>query len=196
MGHILLLGSVVPKSKAILAALTWITTAENLSRGQKGWVLAAKKALSVRWDGRSCQGWNHIGLVSWLPSFFLLTLGPSAVPKRDTWRNLSSSGGLSPIAYCKTTGGQRIFFFFFNSDPCLADAFTKETVEAIQVPVPLICPGAIPSPVIHCFGKWLDSSPAFTLEMQGGHGSAGLQRSYVGWECDGRVAGILSAQVG
>lgn len=36
MGHILLLGSVVPKSKAILAVLTWITSAENLPRGQEG----------------------------------------------------------------------------------------------------------------------------------------------------------------
>lgn len=114
MGHILLLDSVVPKPKAILAALTWITSAENLSKGQKGWVLAAKKALSIRWDGRSCQGWNHIDFVRWLPSFFLLTLGPSAVPKRDTWRNLSTSGGIFPLAYCKNTGGQRFFFLFLT----------------------------------------------------------------------------------
>lgn len=33
MGHILLLDSAVPKSKAILPALTWITSAENLPKG-------------------------------------------------------------------------------------------------------------------------------------------------------------------
>lgn len=36
MGHILLLGSVVPKSTAIPAALSWITSAENLPKGQEG----------------------------------------------------------------------------------------------------------------------------------------------------------------
>jgi len=36
MGHILLLDSVVPKSKAILAAVTWITSGENFSKGQEG----------------------------------------------------------------------------------------------------------------------------------------------------------------
>lgn len=81
MGHILLLGSAVPKSKAILAALTWITSAENLPKGKKSQVLAAKKALSVGWDGKSFQGWNHSQFVSWLPSLLLLTVGPSAVPK-------------------------------------------------------------------------------------------------------------------
>lgn len=47
MGHILLLGSAVPKSKAVLAALTWITPAENLPKGKESQVLAARKALSI-----------------------------------------------------------------------------------------------------------------------------------------------------
>lgn len=159
MGHILLLGSVVPKSKAILAALTWITTAENLSRGQKGWVLAAKKALSIRWDGRSCQGWNHIDLVSWLPSFFFLTLGPSAVPKKDTWRNLSASGCIFPLAYCENTGGQ-IFFFLFLTLTLVWQRHLQRK-QWIQVPVPLICPGVTPSPIIHFLANdWIPALPS------------------------------------
>lgn len=168
----------MPKPKAILAALTWVTIAENLSRGQKGWVLAAKKALSIRWDGRSCQGWNHIDLVSWLPSFFLLTFDPSAVPKRDTWRNLSTSGGIFPLAYCKTTGGQRIFSFF-NSDPFLADAFTKESGDCAGT-CALHLPWGHTFPNNTLFLQMIGFQPCLHPTDVGGQGSAGLQRSYCG----------------
>lgn len=36
MGHTLLLGWFVPESKLILAALAWITSRENLPKGQEG----------------------------------------------------------------------------------------------------------------------------------------------------------------
>lgn len=114
MGHILLLGSTEPKPKAILAALTWITSAENSSKGQKGWVLAAKKALSIRWDGRSCQGWNLIDFVSWLPYFFPLTLGPSAVRKGTHGVISPLLVAFSPLLIAKTQGDKDFFFLFLT----------------------------------------------------------------------------------
>lgn len=117
-------------------------------------------------------------LAGFLPSSSSL-LAPVQSPK-------GTCGGMSlllvaffPLLIVKTQGSKEIFFVF-NSTPCLVDAFTKQTAESIQVPVPPICPEAIPSPMMHCFCKRLDSSPAFTLQMQGGQGSAGLQRSYCG----------------
>lgn len=62
----------------------------------------------------------------------------------------------------------------------------QRKVETVQVPVPCICPGVIPSPIILCFCKWLDSSPAFTLQMWEDKVQQGYSAVTVGWECDGK----------
>lgn len=135
-------------------------------------------------------------LAGFLPSSSSL-LAPVQSPK-------GTHGGISLLLVAfslllivKTEGDN--FFSFFNSAPCLADAFTKQTVESIQAPVPHICPGAVPSPIIHGFCTWLDSSPAFTLQMQGDKVQQGYSAVTVGWEwhgkggrdteCTGRLAG-------
>lgn len=89
--------------------------------------------------------------------------------------------------------------FFFNSTSCLADAFTKQTAEGIQLGGHLATRTAshLPwghtllhtSPRMHFFCKWLDSSPAFTLQMRrrgGGQGSVRLQPVTEGRECGGK----------
>lgn len=133
----------------------------------------------MRWEELS--GLESQSVVSWPPSLLLLTLGPSVVPK-------GPHGGFSlplvaflPLLIVKTQGNKDLFL----TPPLVWQMFCKAnsgghsaTCTASHLPWGHTLPHI--SPRMHCFCKWLDSSPAFTLQMQGGQGSARLQRSYWG----------------
>lgn len=94
------------------------------------------------------------------------------------------------------------FFFFLTLPLVWQMRLTKQTAEGIQLPrtashLPWGHTLLHTSPRMHFFCKWLDSSPAFTLQMQGGgkvqYGYSQLLR---GGNVVVRVGGILSAQVG
>lgn len=182
MGHILLLDSSVPKSKAILPALTWITSAENLPEGWEGQVLAAKKALSIGWDGESWQGWNHSQLVADFPPFSSSLL----IPKGPDRRMSLPLVPFFPLVIVKPQGNKDFFFLYssLRGCVCIADSGGRSaTCMASHLPWGHTLPHL--SPRTHCICKWLDSNPAFTLQRQRGQGSARLQQVTEGWQRGG-----------
>lgn len=163
-------------------------------------MLAAKKALSIGWDGKSCQSWNHSQFVSWLPSL-LLTLGPSVTLN-------GPHGGISlpleaflPLLIVKVQGNKDLIFFsqfypLFCRCVCKANSGGHSaTCTASHLPwghtLPQECISKNAS-LLQMTGFQLCLYPTDA----GAQGSVRLQRLLRGGNVVARVGGILSAQVG